>query len=49
LANNKKIKEAAGLLQKIYKKDGNWRELTKRLPKVNLLTVSAADLQLLLK
>ena len=49
LANNKKVMEAFKLLQKIYKKDANWRELTKRLPKVNLLNVSAADLQLLLK
>ena len=49
LANNKKIKEASDLLQKMYKKDANWRELTKRLPKVNLLNVSAADLQILLK
>jgi predicted Zn-dependent protease len=49
LANNKKIKEATTLLQKIYKQDANWRELTKRLPKVGLLTVSANDLQLLTK
>jgi uncharacterized Ntn-hydrolase superfamily protein len=49
LANNKKVTDASILLQKIYKKDANWRELTRRLPKVNLLTVSAADLQLLLK
>jgi predicted Zn-dependent protease len=49
LANNKKVKEASDMLQKIYKKDANWRELTKRLPKVNLLNVSAADLQILLK
>jgi len=49
LANNKRVKEASVLLQKIYKKDSNWRELTKRLPKVNLLNVSAADLQILLK
>ena len=32
-------------LQKIYKKDANWRELTKRLPKVNLLTVSECRLK----
>ena len=44
LANNKRIKEASVLLQKIYTQDANWRELTKRLPKVNLLTVSAAEL-----
>ena len=49
LANNKKVVEASKLLQKIYKKDANWRELTKRLPKVNLLNVSEAVLQELLK
>ncbi len=49
LAGNKKVKEAAAMLQKIYKKDANWRELTRRLPKVNLLTVSAAELKELLK
>ena len=49
LANNKKIKEASDLLQKIYIKDSNWRELTKRLPKMNLLNVSADDLETLLK
>ncbi len=49
LANNKKVMEASKLLQKIYKKDGNWRELTRRLPKVNLLTVSESDLKELLK
>jgi predicted Zn-dependent protease len=49
LANNKKVQEASKLLQIIYKKDPNWRELTKRLPKVNLLTVSEAELQELLK
>ncbi len=49
LANNKKLVEASKLLQKIYKKDANWRELTKRLPKVSLLNVSAAALQELLK
>jgi uncharacterized Ntn-hydrolase superfamily protein len=49
LAGNKKIKEAAAMLQKIYKQDANWRELTRRLPKVNLLSVSAAELKELLK
>ena len=49
LANNKKITEASDLLQKIYIKDANWRELTKRLPNVKLLSVSAADLETLLK
>jgi len=49
LANNKRVADASKLLQKIYTKDANWRELTKRLPKVNLLTVSTAELQELLK
>ncbi len=45
LANNKKVPEAAAMLQKIYKQDANWRELTKRLPKVNLLNVSEKELK----
>ena len=49
LANNKKIAEASKLLQKIYKKDANWRELTKRLPKVNLLTVTETELKELIR
>ena len=49
LANNKKVKEAGIMLQKIYRQDGNWRELTKRLTKVNLLTVSQTDLKELIK
>ena len=49
LANNKKIKEAVEMLKKIYKQDGNWRELTRRLPKVQLLNVSKEELELLLK
>ena len=44
LANNKEVAKAAIMLQKIYAKDANWRELTKRLPKVGLLNVSNADL-----
>ncbi len=49
LANGKEISRAASMLQSIYKKDGNWRELTKRLPKVGLLTVSEKDLKELLQ
>ena len=49
LANNKKIKQAAEMLQVIYKQDANWRELTKRLPKVKLLTVNSDDLKELIK
>ena len=49
LANNKKVNEATAMLQKIYLQDANWRELTKRLPKVNLLTVSSDELRALVK
>jgi len=49
LANNKGIKEAAAMLKKIYAKEPNWRELTRRLPKVGQLTVSKQDLKLLLQ
>ncbi len=49
LANNKKVPEAAAMLQKIYKQDANWRELTKRLPKVQLLMVNDAQYEMLIK
>lgn len=49
LANNKDVAKASGMLQSIYKKDPNWRELTKRLPKAGLLTVSEIDLKELTK
>lgn len=49
LANNKKVAEASTMLQAIYKKDANWRELTRRLPKVNLLNVSESELKELTK
>ena len=48
LANNKQVDKAIPILKKIYANDRNWQELTRRLPKVNLLTVSAADLQRLI-
>lgn len=47
LANNKKVTDAVQMLQKIYKQDPHWRELTKRLPKVNLLMVSEKELKAL--
>jgi uncharacterized Ntn-hydrolase superfamily protein len=49
LANNKDIQKASAMLQKIYKKDPNWRELTRRLPKAGLLQVSAEDMKVLVK
>jgi uncharacterized Ntn-hydrolase superfamily protein len=49
LANGKEINKASAMLQGIYKKDENWRELTRRLPKVGLLTVTEKDLKELLR
>jgi predicted Zn-dependent protease len=49
LANTKQVAKAAGMLQQIYAQDDNWRELTRRLPKVGLLTVSATELAQLVK
>lgn len=48
LANNKGVKQASAMLKKIYAKDPNWRELTRRLPKVGQLTVSPTELKMLL-
>lgn len=45
LANNKDVDGAAKMLKDIYKKDRNWLELTKRLPKAGLLNVTAGDLK----
>ena len=49
LANTKQVPKAAGMLRNIYAQDANWRELTRRLPKVGLLTVSANELAQLVK
>lgn len=49
LANGKEVTKASDMLQKIYKQDANWRELTKRLPRAGLLTVSEADFKELVK
>lgn len=49
LANDKKTDKSAAMLQSIYQKDANWRELTRRLPKVGLLNVSEEELKILLK
>ena len=49
LANDKQIDKAVIMLQKIYRQDAKWRELTKRLPKVNLLNVTPEAMKLLIK
>jgi uncharacterized Ntn-hydrolase superfamily protein len=47
LANNKQVSKAIPMLKAIYAKNANWRELTRRLPKVGLLTVSDAELKMM--
>jgi uncharacterized Ntn-hydrolase superfamily protein len=49
LANKGKLKQAQQMLAKIYRKDANWRELTRRLPAVGLLTVTESQLKTLLQ
>lgn len=48
LANNKEVVKAIPIFKKVFAKDSNWKELTKRLPKVNLLVVSDVDLKIIL-
>jgi uncharacterized Ntn-hydrolase superfamily protein len=48
LANNKQVDKALPIFKKVFAKENNWKELTRRLPKVNLLTVSESDLKRIL-
>lgn len=48
LANNKQVAKALPMLKLIFEKDRNWKELTRRLPPVGLLTVTAGELQKIL-
>jgi uncharacterized Ntn-hydrolase superfamily protein len=48
LANNRQVAKAIPLFEKVFAIDKNWKELTRRLPKVNLLTVNDADLRKIL-
>ncbi|MEO7531037.1 MAG: DUF1028 domain-containing protein [Sediminibacterium sp.] len=48
LANNKQVTKAIPMLQSIFAKDKNWKELTRRLPPVGLLTVTADELKKIL-
>lgn len=48
LANNKQVEQAVPLFKKVFAADNNWKELTRRLPKVKLLTVSDAELNKIL-
>lgn len=48
LANNKQVDKAIPMLKSVFEKDKNWKELTRRLPKVGLLTVSESNLRRIL-
>lgn len=48
LANNKQVSKALPMLRSIFAKDKNWKELTRRLPPVGLLTVTPAELNQIL-
>jgi uncharacterized Ntn-hydrolase superfamily protein len=48
LANTHQMEKAIPLFRKIFAKDKNWKELTRRLPPVGLLTVGKAELQRIL-
>jgi predicted Zn-dependent protease len=48
LANNKQVDKSLPIFKKVFALDKNWKELTRRLPAVNLLTVSDADLKRIL-
>jgi hypothetical protein len=48
LAINKQLDKAIPILKKVFSQDKNWKELTRRLPKVGLLTLNDKELQLLM-
>ena len=48
LANNKETAKAIPIFRKVFAADRNWKELTRRLPQVKLLTVSELDLKKIL-
>ncbi|MEQ1676246.1 MAG: DUF1028 domain-containing protein [Chitinophagaceae bacterium] len=48
LANNKELEKAVPLFRTVFATDKNWKELTRRLPAVNLLTVTETDLKRIL-
>ncbi|MFX1572444.1 MAG: DUF1028 domain-containing protein [Promethearchaeota archaeon] len=48
LANHQKLDEALPLFKEIFKKDNNWRILTKRLPETDQLNVKKEELEKIL-
>jgi uncharacterized Ntn-hydrolase superfamily protein len=49
LYNTKQYAKATALLKAVFAKGSNWKEMTKRLPKVGLLTITDAELKKLLQ
>lgn len=45
LANNKEVSKALPMFKKIFAQNLDWKEMTKRLPAVNLLTVTDEELK----
>lgn len=45
LANNGRLEEAIPIFKEVFKADENWLELTKRLPKSGLLSLSKAEMK----
>jgi len=48
LANNGRMNEALPVFKYVFDRDGNWRELTRRLPAPGLLTLPEAELRAIL-
>ena len=48
LVNNKQLSKALPVLKNIFTKDKKWKELTRRLPPVGLLTVTPSELSKIL-
>lgn len=48
LANNNRMDEALEIFKKIFKKDKNWRLLTERLPKSELLNIKKEEMEKIL-
>ncbi|PWT73751.1 MAG: Zn-dependent protease [Bacteroidetes bacterium] len=48
LANNRQVDQAIAILKRVFAEDKNWKELTRRLPSVGLLTVKPEDLKRIL-
>ncbi len=48
LANTGHVAESLPIFRSVFRKDGNWRTLTERLPEAGQLSVSASDLRVIL-